>query len=203
MILGSHNSMSYLEPTRWWMRPFRIFACCQKKSIREQYNCGVRCFDLRVSFDSNGRAIFSHGLIDFLLPVDFADGTTLPDPTYSPVHSVLSLLDTFAICGEPIYIRLILEKKNSPDDFRLFVSLCCAVGVLYTHLTFIGGVYKKDWRLIYDFHDPISETEIEQPIGSMATDARWYERLIPVLYTRRSHEYTFKEGTRITLYDFI
>lgn len=205
MTLGSHNSMSYLAPARWWMRPFRVFARCQKKSIREQIDCGVRCFDLRVSFDSSGRPRFSHGLVDFELPADFASGTSLPDPSQRPLHSVLELLEAYAMGGDTFYIRLILEKEQRPGDIGRFYRLCRYVEQDYPHLTFIGGVTKKGWELIYDFHDPVSETEIAQPIGSMAPDARWYERFIPILYVQR-HKYRIPSQpstTKIILCDFV
>ena len=49
MILGSHNSWSYLPPKHWWMWPIHFMAKCQRVDIREQYEkYGVRCFDLRV-----------------------------------------------------------------------------------------------------------------------------------------------------------
>ena len=37
MILGSHNSWSYLPPKHWWMWPFHFMAKCQRVDIREQY----------------------------------------------------------------------------------------------------------------------------------------------------------------------
>ena len=205
MILGSHNSMSYLSPARWWMCPFRIFARCQKKTIREQFDCGVRCFDLRVSFDSSGRAGFSHGHVDFELPTGFAAGTALPDPTLKPVHCVLELLNTFAMCGDTVYVRLILEKGKSLFDFSRFSELCRSVERAYTHLTFIGGVYKKTWEVLYDFRDPVSEAEIAQSIGSMAPDARWYERFIPILYVRRHNNTVPAQPAtmKILLCDFV
>ena len=52
MILGSHNSWSYLTPRKWWMKLFRFVAQCQDYDIKTQYEqFGVRCFDLRLKFD--------------------------------------------------------------------------------------------------------------------------------------------------------
>jgi len=48
MILGSHNSWSYLPPKKWYMKPFRFTAQCQDWDIKTQYEHGVRCFDLRL-----------------------------------------------------------------------------------------------------------------------------------------------------------
>ena len=37
MIIGSHNSWSYLPPKHWWMRPFAFMARCQSCDIQAQY----------------------------------------------------------------------------------------------------------------------------------------------------------------------
>ena len=59
-ILGSHNSMSYLPPLRWWGWLLTPFARCQNKTIDGQLAAGAQCFDLRVSFDRHGMAHFRH-----------------------------------------------------------------------------------------------------------------------------------------------
>lgn len=203
-LLGSHNSMSYLKPRRWWMYPFRIFAQCQSKTFQQQFVAGVRCFDLRISFTSDGMAIFSHGLIDFHIPADFSDQPHIPHPLRLPVHSVLRVLNTLARGGETIFIRFILDKKKRDSDFDNFHTLCRTARIVYPDLTFIGGVYKKTWQRIYDFHDPVTETDIAQPIGSMAQDARWYERYIPYLYARRKRNVSsVSDNIKIVLRDFV
>ena len=66
MILGSHNSWSYLPPRRWWMRPIAFMAKCQRVDIRTQYErYGVRCFDLRVRFNKYGLGIVAHGIVEY------------------------------------------------------------------------------------------------------------------------------------------
>ena len=202
MILGSHNSMTYLRPRRWWMRLFRIFGRCQNKTIQQQFDSGVRCFDLRVSHTTNDGWSFSHGLIDYRLPADFTEAPDIPNPLNYPVHSVLSLLNSLATDSDPVYIRFILEKINHVYDPALFQGLCEAIQKMYRHLTFIGGVYKNTWQQLYDFHDPITEADIAQPIGSMAADARWYERIIPILSAHRTRKAPTPTA-RIVLKDFV
>ena len=44
MILkGTHNSMSYLPPEKWWMWLLRPFARCQRKTLAEQVKAGMQC----------------------------------------------------------------------------------------------------------------------------------------------------------------
>lgn len=205
-ILGSHNSMSYLRPRRWWMHLIRIFARCQSKTIQQQVDGGVRCFDLRISFTSGNMAIFSHGLVDFHVPVDFPKCIpNVPHPLIYPVHCVLGVLNTLALdANTPVYVRFILEKINQESDIDSFRKLCAVAEHTYSGLTFIGGVYKKTWQQLYDFHDPIIEADIDQPIGSMASDARWYERIIPILYARRKPApATIADNIKIILRDFV
>ena len=38
MLIGSHNSFTYLKPRKWWMRLFTIFAKCQSENIIKQYS---------------------------------------------------------------------------------------------------------------------------------------------------------------------
>ena len=35
--IGSHNSMTYLPPKKWYMYPFKFVAKCQSSTIEEQY----------------------------------------------------------------------------------------------------------------------------------------------------------------------
>lgn len=56
IIKGSHNTMSYLPPRHWWMRPFRAIARCQSRTLLEQLDAGAEAVDLRVCFDRRGVA---------------------------------------------------------------------------------------------------------------------------------------------------
>ena len=66
MILGSHNTWSYLKPRKWWQKLLRFTAQCQREDLTMQYvRHDVRCFDLRLRFDDNGNAQIVHGLIEY------------------------------------------------------------------------------------------------------------------------------------------
>ena len=46
--IASHDSMSYLKPAKWWMRPFRFVAQCQKVNLESQYyDYGIRMFAIQ------------------------------------------------------------------------------------------------------------------------------------------------------------
>ena len=46
MKLASHNTLSYLSPRKFYLKPFKFIARCQSKTIEEQYsNYDIRFFD--------------------------------------------------------------------------------------------------------------------------------------------------------------
>lgn len=63
-IIGTHNSMTFLRPAKWYGWFMIPFARCQKKTIIQQWEAGARVFDLRVKFDRYGNSHFAHGLYD-------------------------------------------------------------------------------------------------------------------------------------------
>lgn len=68
--IASHNSLTGYPVARWWQQWFRPFARCQKKSIAQQLDAGIRHFDLRVRHASDGRLIACHGLAEYRVDVD-------------------------------------------------------------------------------------------------------------------------------------
>lgn len=184
MILkGTHNSMSYLPPEKWWQWLLRPFAQCQRKTLNEQVKSGMQVFDLRIYRDKHNVWKFAHGLVGF------------KDATF---WNTVSMLPKGAI------VRLILERSNSAEDERAFVELCRYVEQHHTD-TFIGGRRKKGWKLLYDFKANAQyDSYIHQWVGSMAPDARMYERILPWAYARRLRRRgRLPEKYGINLYDFV
>lgn len=55
-MIGTHNSFTYLECTNSLYNAFGCYWRCQEISIKEQYDMGVRVFDIRVSYThENGK----------------------------------------------------------------------------------------------------------------------------------------------------
>lgn len=182
IIIGSHNTMSYLPPRYWWMRPFRFLAKCQSKTLLEQLDARAEAVDLRVCFDRKGVAQFAHGAMTFQCHV--------------PFEKVLDRLPPYTA------VRLILERERRASDERQFMRLCRAVESAYPWLAFFGGYSKRPWCKLYTFKsEENGELPLHQHVGSMAIDARWYEKIIPALYHRRKGHARPSAG--INLYDFI
>lgn len=188
-VIGSHNTMSYLPVKNKWLKLVnKLFAQCQDKDIDAQIDVGVRCFDLRVYLDKDNKWKFAHGLINY-------DGY---DIEYVVAHLA-------SVIKDKCYVRIILEKKCNDGDSIEFKKLCASLEHIYDEIIFIGGYRKKDWKLLYDFLNGNNYTySVIQYVGSMASDAKWYEKFMPFAYAKRCNrinKLNLKQG--INLFDFV
>ena len=107
--IGSHNSLSYLPLKHWWQKPLRIFARFQIMTLQEQYDAGVRLFDIRVRFSKP----YGIGIV-------FCHNMVIYDYT---VEDFFSDLERFE---EPVYLRFILDirkkPKNAEENLNAFLS---------------------------------------------------------------------------------
>ena len=98
-ILGSHNSLSYLHVKKWWQKLATPWARCQRKTLKEQFDSGVRLFDIRLRFDKDGKAIFCHNMIEF-------------DISESEFEKELA-----ALCSRSeVFVRFVLDIRHKPKD---------------------------------------------------------------------------------------
>lgn len=182
-IYGSHDTMTYLKLKcflGWLAIPF---AKCQNKTIQEQYNVGVRCFDLRVTFDKEGNPIFANGIAKF----------------EGDVWQILNCLKDMS----NVHVRVILEDtKVNERNVVKFLDFCYTLSSKFPNIKCFGGNRRCDWKVIYTFtYNP----SLAQSVGSMAEDARWYEKLIPWFYAkRRNKKNRIKNWTEdIVTFDFV
>lgn len=208
IILGSHNSMSYLSPRCWWGWLMLPFARCQSKTIDEQIAAGVRCFDIRISFDSNSLPCFRHGWCQF------GGEETLT--------SVLYRLQSYSNNGYVLYVRVILEEPltlwqtirkltgfkvtQKPDDAQasLFYRNCKTLDNKYRdkNIIFIGGYRKFDWEHLYDFGN--EDIPVRQYVSSMDYSAPWWQRILPKYYAKRHNKDKLRQiKPCINLFDFV
>lgn len=141
MKLGSHNSLTYLKPKKWYMYFFRFVAQCQSKSYQEQYADGVRMFDVRLrpSENPNEEPMIAHGLMEYSTYDGF-------------MEDFLTFLNIKAQKDEttPIYVRFIYEKGkyDTIEQENTFITLCKQYQEKYKSLHFIGGNRKGDWKQV-------------------------------------------------------
>ena len=187
MIIGSHNTMTYAAPRKWWMVLISPFAVCQNKTIDEQLNFGVGLFDLRVRW-SKGEWIFAHGLYE-----------VKGEDILEVINKISAKATKYNCKG---YVRLILETRKADEvQEQKFIELCEKIKDT-ENVIFMGGNRKFDWKQIYDFG---FNPDIWQPVSSMAEDANWVEKYIPILYAARRNQSNLLEAWKFnfSLFDFV
>ena len=140
MLLGSHNSWSYIRPSKWWMRLFAFTARCQSKSIVEQYEqYGVRCFDLRFRY-FDGEAHIVHNYMDY-------------GKFWGDNSDVVSWLNE----KKDVKIRLIhdVRTKNQYDidNINRFKEDCKKLEELFPNIQFWCGqnLYNREVEYEFDY----------------------------------------------------
>ena len=127
-MIGSHNTFTYLTPSckinnltkRWWKT--------QCKTIKEQYDFGVRMFDIRVCL-KRSKWTYCHGL------VDFKEGKR-------DLMEICSYMKTYF--PEAIY-RIVLEKGDKPTQ-RIFINEAKYLCELYPNLWRVDIKAYKKWN---------------------------------------------------------
>lgn len=185
MKLGTHNSMSYLKPKKWWLYPFRFIARCQSKTIAEQYEAGARMFDIRISYDKYGIPEFRHGAMAFK----------------GDVEEVFRYLNSRK---SRVYVRLLLEIYNKHSNIiheGYFLGDCKVWSDEYPNITFFCGRRKFDWKVVYNFK--YKEPDIVQYVSSM--QGTKIDDLWPWLYAKLHNKKHRQECNKKkwALFDFI
>lgn len=182
MELGTHNSMTYLKPKKWYLYPFQFIAKCQNKTIEEQYEkYNVRLFDIRITYDKKGIPEFRHGSMAYK----------------GDVYSILKYINSKE---EPVKIRILLEESHyNPTNECLFVKDICRFQALYPHLTFYEGRRKYDWKQIVN----LPTLEVTQIVSSMQGNK--LDDLWPWLYAKQHNKENLEryKNEEYILIDFI
>jgi hypothetical protein len=184
MIVGYHNFATCGRIIKWWKKPLGIFSRCQNRAKIEDLIKDNMVYDLRV-FWNQGEPTFCHGFVEYT--VDY------------------SLDDVIAFIAEhkDCIVRLILERKDNVD---WFYRICEEYEKKYPQIIFIGGRAKEDWKLIYDFGNSEYDNLVYQPVSSMDSRARWYEKILPrVFYNRviKGRELSNVKDGYLNLMDFV
>lgn len=119
---------------------------CQNLSLEEQYEFGVRFFDLRIRFDEEATPYFAHGLLEF---------------HEKAVTNVLAFLDQKQDCIVNLVMESFGKVKDSQD--RLFIDFCKQAEDQYKYITFVGGwsKYPESGHSLYSFAPKKQIREVE------------------------------------------
>ena len=195
MFIGSHNTMTYLPPTKWWMYPFKWVYQTQSKSLKEQLYSGINLIDIRVRFDKDDRVVLCHG---------YYEAKTERLKIKDFVHKLLTNIIIFRYVND-VYVRIILETgRESNSQEVLFAALCRILQeTAPEYITVFGGFRKFDWKKVTNC---IPDIPIIQAVSSMMGDAKWYEKICPWLYAKRmnnKNKELYSKSNEIVLFDFI
>ena len=186
MILGSHNSWSYLPVRKWWMKPIAFMARCQNIDIRKQYEMGVRCFDLRIRY-VKWKLQVAHGIIVY-------------DITEEQLMDDLEFLDSKGDCMVRILHEARTREQYEPS-LPFFESICYTNRSMFPNIRWWCGRNLYNWEKDYDFG--IYPT-CEEKYGSVSKH-KWLYAWWPWLYARL-HNKTIRANEtdmEILLIDYI
>ena len=189
MVLGSHNAWSYLSPRKWWMKLIGFTAQCQRKTIDVQYNdYGVRCFDLRLRFDADGKPMIVHGPVEYVYtPQDIQDD--LKELNERENVSVRVLLDVRS------------ERQYTQQQRDAFWNYCHELEMYYPNIKFWCGRNLYDWTINYNFlYFPTCIERYASVCKPRLIDDWW-----PHLFASRYNHGIIEQGTDkdILLVDFV
>lgn len=176
---GSHNSMTYLPPNNILGKLINFTSQCQEVDLMDQYDKGIRFFDIRIAFNDKDEPIFKHGLVTYK----------------GDVFNTLYILRYMS----EVSIRVILETTNENIvQETLFIKFCSKLKEMLPNITIYGGNRKYDWKQIYPFKE---ESLITHKEASMSKYKVFH--IFPKLYAKLFNRHIKESSNNIILYDFI
>lgn len=184
-MLGSHNSLSYL-PIKGWRKILKPWVKCQSKTIEEQYNSGVRYFDLRVR--KKGKDWwFCHNSAIFV-----------------PVKEHKEILEF--LLEKKAYVRIILDVRKRPKDsvqYRLdFIDW--VVHLLYDGLEVDSVIIYWNWEnwkerqiIQYEYHTSVSAPWYKYILGT-----KWFAKHYNKNYLKENETKVLSEDD-VLLMDYV
>lgn len=171
-MIGSHNSLSYM-PIKGWKKILKPWVRCQSLSLEQQYQKGVRYFDIRVRIHK-GEWWYCHNSALFE-PVNY-DGNIVNGP-----------LAWFKISKVPI--RIILDVRKKPknaeayqNDFLSLIASLKSNGLLI------------DSAIVYWTWKEHAECKIIQEEYHSSVSAPWYKYILGTKWFAKHYNKQYLEG---------
>ena len=134
MKIATHDSATGERSKNLLHSLGKIFAQTQNKTIKEQYEAGVRYFDFRVDKD----LILCHGL--------WKSNKTLQD--------ILAEMKSYV--QEIVYIRVVIERKYSEEVYQDLQNKIRKIVNLYDNYVNLTYIAKKlPWEVIKKYEDVV------------------------------------------------
>lgn len=189
MNIGTHNSLTYLTPKKWWQKLIGFTAKCQAVDYKKQYELGARVFDVRLWYDDDLKMEVRHGRIAYKIG-------------YTVFFNMLEFLEEKGDC----YVRILCEEdsfaKNDPiviDKEKCFIEDCRYIESMYDNIKFFGGNRKYDWKVLYNFKNKDIPTLVDRYSSTTSlfkSDKKWLailDDLCPILYAKLKNKTLIKE----------
>lgn len=199
MNIGTHNSLTYLTPKKWWQKLIGFTAKCQAVDYKKQYELGARVFDVRLWYDDDLKMEVRHGRIAYKIG-------------YTVFFNMLEFLEEKGDC----YVRILCEEdsfaKNDPiviDKEKCFIEDCRYIESMYDNIKFFGGNRKYDWKVLYNFKNKDIPTLVDRYSSTTSlfkNDKKWLavlDDLCPILYAKLKNKTLIKEHNDKDGYLFI
>lgn len=189
MNIGTHNSLTYLTPKKWWQKLIGFTAKCQAVDYKKQYELGARVFDVRLWYDDDLKMEVRHGRIAYKIG-------------YTVFFNMLEFLEEKGDC----YVRILCEEdsfaKNDPiviDKEKCFIEDCRYIESMYDNIKFFGGNRKYDWKVLYNFKNKDIPTLVDRYSSTTSlfkSNKKWLavlDDLCPILYAKLKNKTLIKE----------
>lgn len=190
MILGSHNSFTYLKPRTWYGWLIRFTAKCQRASIREQYEkYGVRAFDIRVKMSKNGSAVLAHGLVEY-------------KGSQEALNEALDFLDKKGNAVAKVSLELRAPWQEDARQEEWFKKFCKQIEGEYGRIRFYGGKISGSGKRVYTFGN--KDMSADGFHASWATKTK-LDDLWPYWYAKKNNKNFYRVGSKkdIMFLDFV
>lgn len=182
--LGSHNTMSYLPPRKWYFKLLAFTAQCQSKTIQEQYaKYGVKLFDLRFRFNKKGEVHFAHGAVEYTGSKAF-------------IFGILDYLNSLK--GITVIVRYENKEGEFEEEFR---EWCKYLENTFTNVKWTGGTNKWKGKLVYKFKAPFPSVEDKYSscntnVPGKSVTGTILDDLCPIWYAKKNNRINKMNGTK-------
>lgn len=151
MLIGSNNTLTYLEPSSWWFKVFRWLGRHQEIPYDVQYTFyGVRMYDLRLYFDENRRIVARNGSYIY------------------PLKRFYEMLDFFDKQGDVTVLITLNTTLVDENIDKKFANVCNILNSIYKNIWLCGGYRKFDKEVLYEF-----DWERKNKLPKLICPAEW------------------------------
>ena len=175
MLIGSNNSLTYLESSSWWVKVFSSIFKCQDKDYKYQYlYCGVRYFDIKIDINKSNRILIK-GVNETC--------------NYFSLYEVFDFLNKYGDATVCITLDESLSEYINDVNRRIenkFGEYCRKIEFMYDKINFCGGRRKFDNKEIHTFK---GETPHVIYMNKCSTFYRVMTKIFPFMRKKLNKKY--------------